>query len=159
MCPVVVPNVIIPPPTHPPTPPPIPYPPCVCAGTNDEVRDDECVMKWWWSSKKCKLLTAANADVSLNNQQRILCVGKLKHLCVWFWLLNISIYTPFFSLCMIKKFLPWAKHPIVAHHWGWRLGKSKCIYIYIENKNRSFIIRIYVPVLRVSGPPNGMVPK
>ena len=55
------------PPTHPPTPPPYHTLHAYVRGTNDEVRDDECVMKWWWSSKKCKLLTAANADVSINN--------------------------------------------------------------------------------------------
>ena len=30
-----------------------------------------CVMKLWWSSKKCKLLTAANADVSKNKKQTL----------------------------------------------------------------------------------------
>ena len=45
MCPVVVPNVIIPP--HPPTHPlPIPYPPCGCAETNDEVRERWVMARW-----------------------------------------------------------------------------------------------------------------
>ena len=31
---------------HPPTPPPIPYPPCVCAETNDEVRERWVMARW-----------------------------------------------------------------------------------------------------------------
>ena len=44
MCPLVVPNVIIPP--HPPTHPPVPDPPCVCVGTNEEVREKWVMARW-----------------------------------------------------------------------------------------------------------------
>ena len=59
-----------PPPTHPPTPPYQTLHAYVWERMRKCVRSewwhDECMMKWWWSSKMCKLLTAANADVSEN---------------------------------------------------------------------------------------------
>ena len=64
-----------PPPTHPPTPPYQTLHAYVWERMRKCVRSewwhDECMMKWWWSSKMCKLLTAANADVSKNKDTRL----------------------------------------------------------------------------------------